>query len=258
MIRDYLPGKLKRVLWGDRDKFGYLPIESDRDWRVWQEKAYTDFYQETQQKGLGQIVNSMIYPVMSRVNFDQLKILEIGPGIIRHLQYIGSEVDTYILCDIEPESLKHAERQLTESGINFQSIIKSRSEFSLPLEDRSVDAIVTFNSLEHLYPIDDHLREFNRVLKPGGRVIGGIPCEGGLAWGLGRYLTTRRYVHNAYSINYDKIICWEHPNFSDAIIEKLNEYFELEQMTRHPFPKLPIDLNLMLSFIYKKRNRDIR
>ena len=66
------------------------------------------------------------------------------------------------------------------------------------------------------------LKEFNRILKKNGIIVGAIPNEGGMAWGFGRYLTTRRYTKK-FNINYDKIICWEHPNFADFIFESFQK-----------------------------------
>ncbi len=252
MIQKVFPYTISRRLWGDRKYFGNKIDDNDPEWLIWQEKAYTDFYQNTQQKGIGNAISQMAYPVVSQIDFSGKRVLEIGPGIIRHLEYIQSDIHTYILCDINEDFLKYAEKQLLDHNINYQTLVKKRKDHSLPLEDNSIDILITFNSLEHLNPLEDYLQEFERVLCPGGRVVGGIPCEGGLAWGLGRYLTTRRYVHKNYGINYDKIICWEHPNFADFIIEQLDAFFIRKYLEFHPFSFLPIDFNLISSFIYKK------
>ncbi|MFX1535017.1 MAG: hypothetical protein ACFFDI_12400, partial [Promethearchaeota archaeon] len=74
----------------------------------------------------------------------------------------------------------------------------------------------------------------------------------GIAWGLGRFLTTRRYVHKNYGINYDKIICWEHPNFADFIIERLDVHFEQQYLKLCPLSWLPMDFNLVASFVFAK------
>ncbi len=253
MIRNLLPQKVQRVLWGNRVEYGLVPDERDPDWLVWQEKAYTDFYQNTQQKGIGNEISQMAYPILSHIDFSEKKVLEVGPGIIRHLDYISTDIRTYILCDIDKEFVKHAERQLRDSNINCQIILKQRNDCYLPLKDNSIDILITFNSLEHLYPLEDYLQEFERALRAGGLIVGGIPCEGSFAWGLGRYLTTRRYVHKNYGINYDKIICWEHPNFADFIIAKLDKKFSRRFLKLHPFSGLPMDLNFVANFIYEKK-----
>ena len=81
--------------------------------------------------------------------------------------------------------------------------------------------------------------------------MGAISCEGALAWGLGRYLTSRRHVMRNYGINYDKVICWDHPNFADRIYRELDERFSRVHKSLFPFPLMPLDVNLVGRFIYR-------
>jgi ubiquinone/menaquinone biosynthesis C-methylase UbiE len=169
------------------------------------------------------------------------------------LKYISPKPAFYVLCDVTESCLKSSQEQLESAGIaNEVILLDSTRQFHLPFPDNSFDIFLSFNVFEHLYPLKDYLIEISRILKIGGYVAGGIPCEGGLAWGLGRFLTTRRYAHKCYGINYDKIICWEHPNFADQILECLAEVFKKAHIRLKPFPFLPIDLNLVASFIYRK------
>ena len=90
-----------------------------------------------------------------------------------------------------------------------------------------------------------------KVLKKGGLLIGAIPSEGGLAWGLGRYLTSRRWLIRNTNINPDKIICWEHPNFAEEILDTLDGNMGKICLDYWPFKFHSLDLNLILKFIYK-------
>ncbi len=252
-VRKIVPYWIYKKFWGDRKKFGLQPDVHDSDWKIWQDKAFDDFYQKTQQHGIGDIVNRMAYPVIRHYDFEGKRVLEVGPGIIRHLQYVKSNPVKYTLCDINEDVLSISEKQLKAVGIPCETILLARESGSvLPFADESFDVVISFNSLEHLHPLNSYLVEIKRTLKRGGQVVGGIPCEGGLAWGLGRFLTTRRYVHKNYGINYDKIICWEHSNFADVIIDRLDAHFEREYLKLHPFNWLPIDFNLVASFVFKK------
>jgi SAM-dependent methyltransferase len=112
--------------------------------------------------------------------------------------------------------------------------------------------IISFYSLEHLYPLDEYADEFKRILRPGGQLVGGIPCEGGLAWGAGRFLTSRLYIHRNSGINPDKIYCWEHPNFAEDILQGLERHFELVRIRFWPLHFPLIDFNLICSFIARK------
>ena len=251
MIENRLPYFLTKALFGDRKRFGISPDVNDGDWIIWQEKAFSDFYLNTQQKGIGNWVCRLAYPVIEKVDFKGKRILEVGPGIIRHLQYIKNKPLKYTICDVNPEVLDMAQKQLFAAEIPCKTILLDRERGPrLPFNDTSFDIIISFNSLEHLYPLDNYLLEMKRILIKGGQLVGGIPCEGGLAWGMGRFLTTRRYVHKNYGINYDKIICWEHPNYADFIIDKLEGHFKRRYLKFHPFPWLPTDFNLVASFVF--------
>jgi len=254
MLRKNLPYPTYKRLFGDRKKYGLKVNEGDDDWILFHESVTLwDFYHTTQRRGIGDTVSRMPYPVVGFINFGDKHVLEVGPGIIRHLKYIKNKPVKYAICDINEDVLNISEKQLITAKIPCDTILLARERSSdLPFADESFDIVISFNSLEHLYPLDNHLMEIKRILKKGGQLIGGIPCEGGLAWGLGRFLTTRRYVHKNYGINYDKIICWEHPNFADFIIERLDSHFEREHLKLHPFSRLPIDFNLVASFIYRQ------
>jgi SAM-dependent methyltransferase len=49
------------------------------------------------------------------------------------------------------------------------------SEDSLPIQDDCFDAVITLNTLEHIYEIEKVLRELARVLKQGGAFIATVP-----------------------------------------------------------------------------------
>ena len=128
-----------------------------------------------------------------------------------------------------------------------------KSDYKLPIESESKDIIITFYQLEHLNPLEEYLKEYLRVLKPNGLLVGAIPCEGGVAWGLGRFLTTRRWLLANTGINPDKLICWEHPNFADFIINSIVQSSTKEYLSFWPLNVSSIDLNLIVKFIFKNK-----
>ena len=101
-------------------------------------------------------------------------VLEFGAGtgwLSRFLTQLGARV---ILLDVSPTALTIA-RELYRR----QPVIgdKSTPEFlqsdgrCIPLPDESVDRIVSFHAFHHAPDPDSVLREFGRVLKPGGLAV---------------------------------------------------------------------------------------
>lgn len=250
MIRNYLPKKIKSALFGNREKFGTKIIQNDICWLEWL-RFSEKFYLETQKKGVGNIVNEIGYKILKKINFNDNVVLELGPGNLPHFKFWNSQPKKFIAIDTNENFLKATKKKI---NCAFEGIKVLRSS-KIPVKSNSVNIILSFYSLEHIYELDLMLKEFNRILKKDGIIVGAIPNEGGLAWGLGRYLTTRRYTKK-FKINYDKIICWEHPNFADFILNSFKKNkFKIEKIKFYPFNFIKcLDFNLVTSFILKKND----
>lgn len=246
-----LPRSFRTALWGDRQKFGLAPIESDPDWLKWQEIS-DKFYRATQRFGIGLVINDAGYRVLKNVTFENLSVLEIGGGDIRHLRYWSGAPRKYDLVDVDESMLKMAATKIASLGCAYQTHLVARSAELIPIPDESVDLIVSFYSLEHVQKLGQYAQELHRVLRPGGHVVGAVPAEGGLAWGLGRLFTSRRWLRKNSSLNPDKIICWEHPNFGNEIVEALDKEFTRVNVRLWPFNWIHYDLNLLVKFNYQK------
>jgi len=250
MIRNVVPHVLSGLLWGDRKQYGLVPNQQDNCWKTWR-RIYSEVYEANQRNGIGVHVNDAGYRVMSGINLTKKTVLEIGAGDIRHISCWNGFPDRYILADISPVMMKKAEKRLQENSVSYRSLLlKPDEEWSV--DSQSVDVIVSFYSLEHLFPLRLYLDEMKRILKPNGIVVGAIPAEGGLAWGLGRALTSRRWLKKNTNIDPNKIICWEHPNFADQIISEMDDVFMRKSIRYWPLPWLHfLDLNLVVKFIYE-------
>lgn len=257
-----LPHFLSAPLFGNRKRWGLSVDVDDPDWIEWN-KIYLDFYYSNQKASLGAVINNAGYRVMGRIDFTGKRVLEIGPGDIRHIPFwwekrdeVGKSPPFYTIADINPSMLESSSRVLDEAGIPHETKLIQRGEANLPFEDEFFDIIVSFYALEHIQPLGPYLDEISRILKPGGKLVGGIPSEGGLAWGLGRYLTSRRWLKQNSTIDPDKIICWEHPNFADLILKSLDERFDRQYFGAWPLQFPLIDINLIIKFIYRKSKKD--
>ena len=250
MIRNFVPHVLSALLWGDRKQYGLVPNQQDNCWKTWR-RIYSEVYEANQRNGIGVHVNDAGYRVMSGIHLTKKTVLEIGAGDIRHISCWNGFPDRYILAETSAVMMKKAEKRLQENSVSYRSLLLKPDEEWL-VDSQSVDVIVSFYSLEHLYPLRLYLDEMKRILKPNGIVVGAIPAEGGLAWGLGRALTSRRWLKKNTNIDPNKMICWEHPNFADQIISEMDEIFMRKTIRYWPLPWLNfLDLNLVVKFIYE-------
>ncbi|PKL94618.1 MAG: hypothetical protein CVV18_08390 [Gammaproteobacteria bacterium HGW-Gammaproteobacteria-8] len=69
--------------------------------------------------------------------------------------------------DIDRATIEHARLRYIAENLEFHAA----SALALPFEDRRFDAVVSFETLEHLAEHDELLSEFRRVLKPGGFLV---------------------------------------------------------------------------------------
>lgn len=246
-----LPGILSVRLFGDRARFGNVICENDPCWQEW-ERVHEKAYLQTQKRSVGDRVNSAGYEVMQQVDVEGKRLLEIGPGEIGHLPKWQGRPAHVTLVDCREAWLRQASRQLRELDIPCTTHLVERANPILPFADGSFDILVSFYVLEHLYPLRPALVEQARVLRPGGVFVGAIPAEGGLAWGVGRSLTTRRWFLRNTRLNPDKIICWEHPNFACTILQEIDHFFTREHVSYWPLRVPLVDLNLVVRFLYRK------
>lgn len=250
-IRNRIPDFISKPLFGDRKKYGLVPDITDPCWNEWQIK-YLDFYFENQKKSIGEKVNNAGYSVMSKLDLSGKQVLEIGPGEINHIQYWKGKPQCYTIADIQQSMLDISSEKLKKNGICHKTVLLEERGAGLPFDDEIFDVIVSFYSLEHLSPLNDHISEIIRILKETGSFVGAIPCEGGISWGFGRFLTSRRWLLKNTTINPDKIICWEHPNYADQILHALDTKMCSIYLSYWPFYIPSIDINLVLKYIYRK------
>ena len=189
---------------------------------------------------------------MKNIEFSGKSVLEIGPGDISHIKFWKNNPKEYVLADVSESMMNFATQRLKKKNIEYRTLKVERNK-PLPIENQSIDIILSFYSLEYIYPLDPFIKEACRLLKPNGRLIGAIPAEGGFAWDFGRSLTSKRWLKKNTTIDQDKIICWEHPNFADKIISRLNNKLTKQKIKCWLFSWAPLlDINLVIRFIYKK------
>ncbi|MEK6251494.1 MAG: class I SAM-dependent methyltransferase [Actinomycetota bacterium] len=122
------------------------------------------------------------HPVITRERLQQVlgprpgeRILEIGPGTgyytLDMAEWIGAE-GTVEIFDIQQEFLDHTMRRTGEHGLS--NVVATQGDATdLPFEDDSIDAVVLTAVLGEIPDRAAALREIERVLRPGGRLVVG-------------------------------------------------------------------------------------
>lgn len=95
-------------------------------------------------------------------------VLEIGPGTGANLEYYPEKV---LLTGLEPNP--HMQRYLEEKAgkLGRQINIITGAAQEIPLEDESMDAVVSTLVLCSVTDLQQTLHEIKRVLKPGGTFL---------------------------------------------------------------------------------------
>ncbi|HWA28509.1 MAG TPA: methyltransferase domain-containing protein [Lacunisphaera sp.] len=118
------------------------------------------------------------------------RVLDIGSGSGFGAAYLHGLGHAVIAGDVDPRAVAHARARYREDErLAFHVMDAERTG----LPDNAVDAITTFETIEHVGSIPDYLREMHRVVRPGGLV----------------FLSTPQNCFGQHPIS-----CWHHREFT--------------------------------------------
>lgn len=102
---------------------------------------------------------------------------------------LAGAADSVVGVDIDPASVAHARQRYADiANLRFECADATR----LPFADASLDAIVSFETIEHLHAQTELIAEFARVLKPDGLLILSSPDK--------RTYSEARDYHNEFHV----------------------------------------------------------
>ncbi len=104
------------------------------------------------------------------------RVLEIGcgaGGMAKAIKFYRPDLDVSGI-DISKKAINQARKD--SSGVKF---LKGNA-YKIPFKDKSFDAVLMFDLLEHLDDPPKSLNEIRRVLKPGGVFSAFVPTEGSI------------------------------------------------------------------------------
>ncbi|MFP4361878.1 MAG: class I SAM-dependent methyltransferase [Alphaproteobacteria bacterium] len=170
------------------------------------------------------------------------RVLEVGAGAGEHVGFVRHGFDDYLMTDRAEVRLERA-RAALPAALRAKVRVGEEDATALSLADASVDRVIACHILEHLYRPHEVLREWNRVLRPGGTLSILLPCDPGLLWRLGRTLGPRRNARRA-GIDYDYWMAREHVNPINNLVVFIRYYFDAVDEVWYPLRLPAVDLNL--------------
>lgn len=177
------------------------------------------------------------------VNFSCERILEVGCGSGHHLPYVNCDFVQYFMTDSSDEVLEIASKKFSDHLSSGVLVIERQDAASLVYPDNSFDRIIATHVLEHLPNPVAVLKEWDRVVRPGGIISIVLPCDPGVLWRLGRCFGPRRNFIKL-GLNYDYLTAAEHINSIFNLVVFLRYHFEVLSEAWYP-TRLPIpDVNL--------------
>jgi ubiquinone/menaquinone biosynthesis C-methylase UbiE len=111
------------------------------------------------------------------------RVLEVGIGSGLNLPLYGSNVRAVIGLEPSPELMRMARERDAEAAVPIEFLEASAE--AVPLDDASIDTVVTTWTLCTIPDVPRALAELRRVLKPGGALLfveHGRAPESGVAW----------------------------------------------------------------------------
>ena len=172
------------------------------------------------------------------------QVLEVGAGTGVHIRYVRHSFDRYFITDLNPplmEKIGISERP----GKGGRIVVLPQDARRLSFAEGSFDRVIAAHVLEHLYQPHEVLREWVRVLKPGGVLTLVLPCDPGLLWRLGRYAVARRKFVRAGFL-YDYWMAREHVNPINNLVAFVRHYFSDASEEWLPFRVPSIDTRMKL------------
>ncbi|MGF1650840.1 MAG: methyltransferase domain-containing protein [Hyphomicrobiaceae bacterium] len=171
-------------------------------------------------------------------------VLEVGAGQGQHVESVRHGFDRYIMTDwaIDAMCQRWDTAEQRARGIECRVADATRLDtFPANFADR----LIASHVLEHLPEPHAVLREWSRVVKPGGLISIALPCDPGLAWRLGRNFGPRRANKRAGNLHYDYWMAREHINAIQNLYTFVEFYFPQRTDRWFPLGVRSFDFNLL-------------
>lgn len=220
------------------------------------DKYYSDFYSQMIGKDSTGVLSRlwryphklMEKPFKSNAEF---RILELGTGEGEHIEFVSDDYSEYIALDLDSSRLRHVAAMAKDRVTPY---FGDANPLNFP--DATFDRVIATCLLAHLKEPEGALKEWRRVLKPGGSLSIYIPCEPGIALRVFRSLFTKRKARKLGFEGYDLFIARDHLTAADRLCVLLSHTFEDDKVDINfmPFKLKSWYLNLFIIAQISKSN----
>ena len=101
------------------------------------------------------------------------RVLDIASGSGYGSHLLSADAASVVGVDVNPDAVAYASRTYRRDNLEFRVGDAER----IPLDDDSVDVVVTFETIEHVADYRQFLSEIDRVLAPGGVALISTPND---------------------------------------------------------------------------------
>ena len=183
-----------------------------------------------------------------------LRTLEIGAGLGEHLSYerLTPEQKTHYVAQELRENMAAQIKQRFPEVLTCIGDCQARLDFG----DGHFDRILAIHVLEHLPNLPAAIAEMYRLCnKESGVFSVVIPCEGGIAYALGRLISAQRIFEKRYKQSYRWFVKREHLNRPHEIFAELGPYFDTLHRRFFPIPIPAIACNLCIGMTLRPKKQ---
>jgi demethylmenaquinone methyltransferase/2-methoxy-6-polyprenyl-1,4-benzoquinol methylase len=133
-----------------------------------------DLMNDLMSGGLHRFWKDAMVAMLNPPKHGRYAVVDIAGGtgdVAFRIAEVGGPGTTVTVCDISPDMLAVGHERARARGLDHAVRFTAGNAEALPLPDRSQDACTVAFGIRNVPRIDVALREFHRVMRPGGRFL---------------------------------------------------------------------------------------
>jgi ubiquinone/menaquinone biosynthesis C-methylase UbiE len=151
-------------------------------------------------------------------------VLDIASGTGYGTQLIAKTAKKVYGVDYSPEAIEYSKQNHSSDNVEF----KVGDAHNIPMDDKSVDVVVSLETIEHLKDPAKFISEVKRILKKGGQFIVSTPNDD-------EYIEDNEFHLHEFNLNELKQLISE--NFKNSTFYYQGAYFSAALLEENTFTK---------------------